>query len=88
MANFEDFGDFGDESFLDAHEFALEQNELRAMQYEEEQKLFAELADASDYEGSDDDCPLDGDAESALASAGWGNDEDYGSYEADPYDCW
>lgn len=24
---------------------------------------------------------MDGDAESALASAGWGTDEDYGSYE-------
>jgi hypothetical protein len=24
-----------------------------------------------------DDCPMDGDAESALASCGWGMDEDY-----------
>jgi hypothetical protein len=32
--------------------------------------------DENRYEG--DDCPLDGDAESALASCGWGTDEDYG----------
>jgi hypothetical protein len=30
--------------------------------------------------GIEDDCPLDGDAESALASIGWGTDEDYGYY--------
>jgi len=29
----------------------------------------------------EDDCPLDGDAQSALASAGFGTDEDYGLYE-------
>ena len=31
----------------------------------------------------EDDCPLDGDAESALASAGFGTDEDYGYYGGD-----
>jgi hypothetical protein len=31
--------------------------------------------DENRFEG--DDCPLDGDAESALASIGWGTDEDY-----------
>lgn len=31
-------------------------------------------------DGCDEDCPLDGDAESALASIGWGMDEDYGYY--------
>jgi hypothetical protein len=31
--------------------------------------------DENRFEG--DDCPLDGDAESALASIGWGMDEDY-----------
>ena len=36
----------------------------------------------------EDDCPLDGDAESALASVGWGTDEDYGCYEGDPYEAW
>lgn len=31
----------------------------------------------------EDDCPLDGDAESALASAGFGTDEDYGGFSHD-----
>ncbi len=30
-----------------------------------------------------DDCPMDGDAESALASAGFGTDEDYGGFTHD-----
>lgn len=30
----------------------------------------------------ENDCPLDGDAESALASCGWGVDEDYEHYDA------
>lgn len=38
----EDFGWAGDESFLDAENFALEQNELRAMQYEEQQRFLRE----------------------------------------------
>jgi hypothetical protein len=33
-----------------------------------------ELSEGYDFEN---DCPLDGDAESALASCGWGVDEDY-----------
>lgn len=37
----------------------------------------------------EDDCPMDGDAESALASCGWGTDEDYGDYGGDdPYSEW
>ena len=41
--------------------------------------------DLSDYEVEDDsfDDSMDGDAESALASAGWGTDEDYGYYGDD-----
>jgi hypothetical protein len=31
----------------------------------------------------DYDDPMDGDEGSALASAGWGTDEDYGSYDND-----
>jgi len=31
----------------------------------------------------EDDCPLDGDHDSALASCGWGTDEDYGYYGED-----
>jgi hypothetical protein len=30
---------------------------------------------------------MDGDAESALASAGWGTDEDYGAHEVE-YNEW
>jgi hypothetical protein len=36
-------------------------------------------------EGYEDDCPMDGDAESALASAGFGTDEDYGYYGDDSW---
>jgi len=39
----------------------------------------------NDYPQIEDDCPLDGDAESALASCGWGTDEDYGCYEGDEW---
>ena len=32
-----------------------------------------------------DDCPMDGDHESALASVGWGMDEDYGCFGGDEW---
>jgi hypothetical protein len=35
--------------------------------------------DGRDY----DDCPLDGDHDSAMTSIGWGTDEDYGYYGDD-----
>lgn len=38
-----------------------------------------ESMEYSDFE----DVPLDGDAASALASAGWGTDEDYGYFGGD-----
>lgn len=34
-----------------------------------------------------DDCPLDGDHGSALASAGWGTDEDYGCLGDEDHGC-
>ena len=37
-----------------------------------------EVCEEDDMDGEYDDS-MDGDAESALASAGWGTDEDYGS---------
>lgn len=37
-----------------------------------------EVVEEDDMDGEYDDS-MDGDAESALASAGWGTDEDYGS---------
>ena len=44
------------------------------------------MGDCMDDWAELDDCPLDGDAESALASVGWGTDEDYGFYGDDPYE--
>jgi hypothetical protein len=43
---------------------------------------------AANSHESEDDCPLDGDAESALASAGFGMDEDYngGVFPEDPWE--
>lgn len=44
----------------------------------------AEAAEeAEEWEWEPDDCPLDGDAESALASCGMGTDEDYGYFGGD-----
>lgn len=40
----------------------------------------AEPEPVDDYDDYDD--PMDGDAASALASCGWGTDEDYGCYDA------
>jgi hypothetical protein len=34
------------------------------------------------------DDPMDGDHQSALSSAGWGDDEDYGLYSDEEVDCW
>jgi hypothetical protein len=86
----EDFGMFGDEQLLDPHNFALELNELAAMDYEEQQAVLRELAqesedeDAESWDKAQDDCEdnlSDVEADSmTLASAGWGTDEDYGDY--------
>jgi hypothetical protein len=67
------------------------------VEYEERQAILRKLAeegmdedlvleadDLQEWRNPDeDDCPLDGDAESALASAGFGTDEDYGGYTHD-----
>jgi hypothetical protein len=42
-----------------------------------------EDADEDDFDDFDDS--MDGDHDSAMASAGWGTDEDYGSYGGDEY---
>jgi hypothetical protein len=39
--------------------------------------------DVGEFENDSFDDSMDGDAESALASAGWGTDEDYGYYGDD-----
>ena len=56
-------------------------------EYDDVEDFYGECIDTdlSDYEVEDDsfDDSMDGDAESALASAGWGTDEDYGYYGND-----
>ena len=56
-------------------------------EYDDIEDFYGECMDTdlSDYEVEDDsfDDSMDGDAESALASAGWGTDEDYGYYGDD-----
>jgi len=56
-------------------------------EYDDVEDFYGECMDTdlSDYEVEDDsfDDSMDGDAESALASAGWGTDEDYGYYGDD-----
>ena len=56
-------------------------------EYDDVEDFYGECMDTdlSDYEVEDDsfDDSMDGDAESALASAGWGTDEDYGCYGED-----
>lgn len=39
------------------------------------------VLDALEVDGSDYDDSMDGDFDSAMASAGYGMDEDYGSYD-------
>lgn len=76
---------------LDARADAWEEEQatMRDLLLEEqmERGVEPEEEDYGDYEDEDedeeyeeDDCPLDGDATSALASAGYGTDEDYGFY--------
>jgi hypothetical protein len=56
-------------------------------EYDDVEDFYGECMDTdlSNYEVEDDsfDDSMDGDAESALASAGWGTDEDYGYYGDD-----
>jgi hypothetical protein len=56
-------------------------------EYDDVEDFYGETMDShySDYEVEDDsfDDSMDGDSESALASAGWGTDEDYGYYGED-----
>jgi len=56
-------------------------------EYDDVEDFYGECMDTdlSGYEVEDDsfDDSMDGDAESALASAGWGTDEDYGYYGDD-----
>lgn len=54
--------------------------------YDDHDDFYGESADYSDYNDDDDDFEdyyddsMDGDHDSAMESAGWGTDEDYGYY--------
>lgn len=52
--------------------------------YDDYDDFYGESADYSDYNDDDDyDDSMDGDHDSAMESAGWGTDEDYGYYGED-----
>jgi len=74
----EDFGFGGDEFLIgdcrDDH-FSMDTLDFQADVQAEKDEVWQEM-----WAESENDCPLDGDAESALASCGWGTDEDYGFY--------
>jgi hypothetical protein len=50
--------------------------------YDSHDDFYGESADYDDYNDDDDD-EMDGDHDSAMTSAGWGTDEDYGYYGGD-----
>jgi hypothetical protein len=67
----------------DPEAFSQDFEELQALLaglHSEPEQDEDEDMDEDEVEYFEDDCPLDGDAESALASAGFGTDEDYGYY--------
>lgn len=52
--------------------------------YDDHDDFYGESADYSDYNDDEDyDDSMDGDHDSAMESAGWGTDEDYGYYGED-----
>ena len=53
--------------------------------YDDHDDFYGESADYSDYNDDDDyyDDSMDGDHDSAMESAGWGTDENYGYYGED-----
>ena len=52
--------------------------------YDDHDDFYGESADYSDYNDDDDyDESMDGDHDSAMESAGWGTDEDYGYFGGD-----
>jgi len=62
-------------------------DDVDASNYDDYNDFYGESMDYEDYndEADDDsyDDSMDGDHESALSSAGWGTDEDYGYYGDD-----
>lgn len=86
---FEDFGWSGDEflmgdcqmDWLDAQADVWEEQRQAQRDFESSQ----EWEDADVWVDNPEDCPMDGDVESALASCGWGTDEDYGMFSDEPF---
>ena len=69
----EDFGEYTFEYLSDA--------EVSALDF-----VLADFSPVGHYGDSDDyDDGMDGDFDSAMASAGWGTDEDYGCYGGDDW---
>lgn len=82
------------EKKMDTHELETLVRNLRAVISVWQPELVADALSILLDEVTDvvetEDCPLDGDAGSALASIGWGTDEDYGDWGDpdiyEPYD--
>jgi hypothetical protein len=83
---YEDFGWFGDESFLERDEFIREVDEAMNVPLDPEYSHMDDLDFQADRWEEENDMlaqeqetedERDGDAESALSSCGWGMDEDY-----------
>jgi hypothetical protein len=54
------------------------------MNYDDYNDFYGENLDYEDYNDDDDyDDSMDGDHDSAMESAGWGTDEDYGYFGED-----
>ena len=73
-----------DENYDDHNDFwGLPENELDEIRDQmNEDEGYDEENEENDWDDSYDDS-MDGDHESALSSAGWGTDEDYGYYGDD-----
>jgi hypothetical protein len=72
----EDFGDFGDETFLDRNEYLREVAELEAIDYQDAiDAQLDRITGGNDEDGQMSDVEADADV---FRSCGWGTDEDYG----------
>ena len=79
MCHHEDFPCCGCDDGRMSDEAAFEMEEAEANEY------FDEMEDDGE-EFDDCDESMDGDFDSAMASAGYGTDEDYGGYDGMDYD--
>ena len=77
----EDFGNFGDDMLVGDGQFFQHNFDDGS----EQADLIGEVDERDSVDSLIEDCPLDGDAESALASIGWGTDEDYGCFGGEDF---